>query len=445
MKRFILALTVLLFAAQLEAAVSITGSVSSGRRTGSSTTALTVSHTATSDTDIIAVAVCGMSQPAMTATFDGNSMIQPVSDTDQVGNVHWFIYFSPGSVTGNIVVTPGTNSSLALVAWNLKSAAGTIAFDRKVDIFGATNFTFNTRGQTDGMLLDAGCSDSNNQVFTGGGSQTVDVSQDSLADTSAKMAAGHLTPSGSSETVGFTFSVSDIATASALSISIAGAIPAGAPTGMAAVSYATTPEAIGSLTWLHPNRAQDNLILVICNSANADTTVSTVTFNGDSLTENVESNLVSINSLTSPDVGTLKVVATFSGAGRIFSCTSYSFRSDGVRNTATRGSITESLNVTSVSGDTVVDHLAGELNIDANLSWTAGAGQTKIYSVSLTKTGVTGMQQAASWEAATSTTTTMSWTISPDNGWTTLQGAVSVKPSTVPFQTFTPQRLIKVE
>lgn len=150
----------------------------------------------------------------------------------------------------------------------------------------------------------------------------------------------------------------------------------------------------------------------------ASRTVSGITYNGVSLTNigvddhsGFSTLRVEAWKLAAPATGTNNVVISIAGgtarfSGGIYSCSNVD-QTDVVNGTITSAegspSSNPSMNVTTVSGELVVDLVSEDAG-----SATAGAGQTKDYD----NTSMTLAFTHGSREAATGTTTTMSWTTS---------------------------------
>lgn len=177
-----------------------------------------------------------------------------------------------------------------------------------------------------------------------------------------------------------------------------------------------------TLTWSHNNDG-DFLRVGVSWRSDAGQTVSGVTFNGVALTQ---IGSAAVNGSTSaghwrliaPASGAHNVVVTLSAdtASLMAGATSYTnvdqTTPTGTSNTATGSSTTPSVDVASVSGDLVVDVVAGSpvFTLDS-----AGAGQTIEWNI--TDSGAQFRRGGGSHETATTTTTTMSWNTSASSTW----------------------------
>lgn len=177
-----------------------------------------------------------------------------------------------------------------------------------------------------------------------------------------------------------------------------------------------------TLTWSHTN-AGDFMRVGVSWRSDAGQTVSGITYNGVALTQ---IGTAAVNGSTSaghwrliaPASGAHNVVVTLSAdtAALMAGATTYSgvdqTTPTGTSNTATGNSTTPTVDIASVSGDIVVDVVAGSpvFTLDS-----AGAGQTAEWNIS--DSGAQFRRGGGSRETATTTTTTMSWSVSTASTW----------------------------
>lgn len=175
----------------------------------------------------------------------------------------------------------------------------------------------------------------------------------------------------------------------------------------------------------------DYLLVTTVLGQSSSATFSSVTFNGDAMfqivqqTDDVGSHRVAIYGLRTPDIATGDVVVTVSASGDIVAATIRSL--SGVEQTSnsashrtpTGGNETGafSLAVTSQSGDMVVDVVGALFG-----TLVAGANQTTNYNDA---PGGGSSMFASSYESATGSSTTMSW--SGSSFWA--QAAVALVPA----------------
>jgi hypothetical protein len=164
-----------------------------------------------------------------------------------------------------------------------------------------------------------------------------------------------------------------------------------------------------SLTWSHTVNSQTNSCLFVIVKLTSNTTISTVTFNGDAMTAvgtvTQSTNLrVSIYRRVAPDVGTFNVVVTLAASDEFEASALNTYNVDqatptGGTSTASGSGVTSSsIAKSSAVGELVLDGIAvGVYPI------TVGAGQTEVDNESLT-----AVEVGASTEPGAATTT-MSW------------------------------------
>lgn len=149
--------------------------------------------------------------------------------------------------------------------------------------------------------------------------------------------------------------------------------------------------------------------------------ITGITWGGVALTRAVRSIVggveASIWYLTNPADGTADIVVTASNAsaGIVMGVTNLADvdRVNPVRDTATgNGSTIVSLSVDTEAGDLVIDSLAGPDNGTGDTP-TIGAGQTQLHGPAI----VTDTRGRSSWEAATGSSVTMSWTTLRSENW----------------------------
>lgn len=174
-------------------------------------------------------------------------------------------------------------------------------------------------------------------------------------------------------------------------------------------------DSISSLTFSHTVSSGNNRLLLV--GVSAEVSVSTITFNGTSLTKLDDNDFGNYNSvwyLIAPTVTTANVVVTFAGSGNLYPCVIATNFTDvdqttpnrAVSNSASNSNTGCTVSPTSQTGDLVVDFL-GKRSVGSGISNpTIGSGGTdrayinagSITDISLgTETGAT-------------TSTTMNWT-----------------------------------
>ena len=188
---------------------------------------------------------------------------------------------------------------------------------------------------------------------------------------------------------------------------------------------------VGPFSWLHTCTGSDRLLIVGIAHYDSVDSVSGVTYNGDAMTAvpsgatNNGEYYITLYYLIAPDTGsnTISVSVTgnvfdFGGAG-ISITGAHQATPLGTAATATGTSTAPSVNVTSASGELVVDALAivhgGTLSV--------GSGQTSRWNA---PTANAFVKHAGSTEAGAATTT-MSWSNSTSQAWAI--AAVPVKPA----------------
>lgn len=186
----------------------------------------------------------------------------------------------------------------------------------------------------------------------------------------------------------------------------------------------------GPFTWAHTCAGSDRVLLVGISYYDSGDTVSAVTYNSVALTV-VSSSTVSNGQYTStmycliaPATGSNTVSVTFTGSVFDFKGGSISFTGAdqttplGTANTATGSSTNPSVDITSATGEIVLDNLvivhSGTLSVDGS--------QTQRWN----GTGASGFIKGAASTEDGSTTTTMSWSNSTSQAWAI--SGVSVKP-----------------
>lgn len=159
----------------------------------------------------------------------------------------------------------------------------------------------------------------------------------------------------------------------------------------------------------------DMLVLAAAGSGQASQ-ISAVTFNGDSLTRQINEATTgaasSIWTLANPDQGnyTMTITGNPGKMRAILLRNAKSIRTTGDSNGST-GTISTSIS------PAISDLLIGAAGSDNTVTWTEGSGQTAI--VGVDQTGI-------SYKYAVATTDTMSWTISPADPW--VQCTIAVEP-----------------
>lgn len=186
----------------------------------------------------------------------------------------------------------------------------------------------------------------------------------------------------------------------------------------------------GPFTFAHSCSGSDRLLLVLIAHYYLDDVVSGVTYNGDALTAvpNGEDNNgqfnITLYYMVAPDTGSNTVSVSTTGSVYDIGMIAMSFTGAdqstplGTAVTATGSSTTPSVNISSASGEIVVDGLI----IVHSGTLTVGADQTQRVN---TNTANAFIKYASSTESGVSSTT-MSWSNSTSQDWAI--AGVAVKP-----------------
>ncbi|PLK49628.1 cadherin domain-containing protein [Uliginosibacterium sp. TH139] len=204
-------------------------------------------------------------------------------------------------------------------------------------------------------------------------------------------------------------------------------------------STATT-DTIGatSLTFSHTVDAGSNSLLIVEYSTRGTTSPASITWNGMALTRldtvsNVDVVTTEIWYLKNPGAGTANIVVTMPGPAKEFSVGATTFLN--VDQSSTFGTVakatgigsTASVNVSSASGDLVIDSLATRQQTG---SPTLGAGQSQLWTNS-PGIGSAEPRGAGSTEAGAASVS-MSWTLTDSWEWASLGVSLNAAPNTTP-------------
>lgn len=206
-----------------------------------------------------------------------------------------------------------------------------------------------------------------------------------------------------------------------------------------AFDAATTGSATSSTTVSATHTATGtNLAAFMHTSSAAGTPQSvTATYAGTAMTEHWDATFATFYrhagyTLVNPTTGAQTVTATYAGTQgnmRIGVATYTGVDQTtpvGTANIATGNSTTPSVNITSASGELVVDGMTQVANANA----TAGASQTERWDLAGAEVSVAGSEEAGA------ATTTMSWTLPGSTSWHI--GGIPFKPAAAGGTTLTP-------
>ena len=191
---------------------SVTGTSSAAHTTNAAQT-LTFSHTTNSDALYVSIAIPTTSTSVIAVTFGGVDLTFLSRLVTGTYEIEWWWLQSPGTSTANIFIDLfATNSQrIAAVARNvLVSDLASIQHDFTITTGSSTTPSKTvTPLTTGGLVLDMVTSDNNLQTFTQGGGQTLNIAQDSEANTQLKV-AGSSEAGGASVTMSWTLASTEV-------------------------------------------------------------------------------------------------------------------------------------------------------------------------------------------------------------------------------------------
>ena len=188
-------------------AATVTGSASSGRTSGS-TTSLTVSHTANGDDLFVWVGIYGaLDKPWPTCTYNGVALDRVFSDRElTLAGVYLFRMPSAAAGTANIVATFLAGNYITLGAFNVNGAGGIRATRGATG--SNTTPTVTVPSVAGDLVLDFCQSDAANQDWTVGAGQTL-IYEIVDATSNEKSAASYESAVGTTTVMSYTLSVSN--------------------------------------------------------------------------------------------------------------------------------------------------------------------------------------------------------------------------------------------